>query len=55
MLFRSTGARFVRNPDPDRGQVSSQRLGLAALRGAHEAVVMALELGNAPPAGQGER
>jgi molybdenum cofactor cytidylyltransferase len=32
----------VRNPDPDAGQVSSQRLGLAALAGKLDAVVVAL-------------
>jgi CTP:molybdopterin cytidylyltransferase MocA len=32
----------VRNPDPDRGQVSSQRLGLAALPGFLDAVIVAL-------------
>ena len=32
----------VRNPDPDRGQVSSQRLGLAALGGMLDAVIVAL-------------
>ena len=32
----------VRNPDPDRGQVSSQRLGLAALSGTLDAVIVAL-------------
>lgn len=33
---------LVRNPDPDAGQVSSQRLGLAALTGKLDAVVVAL-------------
>jgi molybdenum cofactor cytidylyltransferase len=33
---------IVRNPDPDRGQVSSQRLGLAALAGKIDAVIVAL-------------
>ena len=32
----------VRNPDPDEGQVSSQRLGLAALAGKLDAVIVAL-------------
>ncbi len=32
----------VRNPRPDEGQVSSQRLGLAALAGKPEAVIVAL-------------
>lgn len=32
----------VRNPNPDEGQVSSQRLGLAALTGKLDAVVVAL-------------
>lgn len=33
---------LVRNPDPDAGQVSSQRLGLAALGGKLDAVLVAL-------------
>lgn len=33
---------LVRNPDPDAGQVSSQRLGLAALTGKLDAVLVAL-------------
>ncbi len=33
---------IVRNPDPDAGQVSSQRLGLAALGGKLDAVLVAL-------------
>jgi molybdenum cofactor cytidylyltransferase len=33
---------IVRNPDPDAGQVSSQRLGLAALGGKLDAVIVAL-------------
>jgi molybdenum cofactor cytidylyltransferase len=33
---------LVRNPDPDDGQVSSQRLGLAALGGKLDAVIVAL-------------
>lgn len=32
----------VRNPSPDEGQISSQRLGLAALAGKLEAVIVAL-------------
>ena len=32
----------MRNPDPDEGQVSSQRLGLAALAGKLDAVIVAL-------------
>ena len=32
----------VRNPDPDQGQVSSQRIGLAALAGKLDAVIVAL-------------
>jgi CTP:molybdopterin cytidylyltransferase MocA len=32
----------VRNPDPDAGQVSSQRIGLAALSGKPDAVLVAL-------------
>jgi CTP:molybdopterin cytidylyltransferase MocA len=32
----------VRHPDPDQGQVSSQRLGLAALSGRSDAVIVAL-------------
>lgn len=37
-----SGAVTIRNPDPDQGQVSSQRIGLAAVTGAHEAVIVAL-------------
>jgi len=33
---------LVRNPDPDAGQVSSQRIGLAALTGKLDAVIVAL-------------
>jgi molybdenum cofactor cytidylyltransferase len=33
---------LVRNPDPDAGQVSSQRVGLAALTGKLDAVLVAL-------------
>lgn len=33
---------LVRNPDPDAGQVSSQRIGLAALAGKLDAVIVAL-------------
>lgn len=33
---------LVRNPDPDAGQVSSQRVGLAALAGKLDAVLVAL-------------
>lgn len=33
---------LVRNPDPDAGQVSSQRIGLAALTGKLDAVLVAL-------------
>ncbi len=33
---------LVRNPDPDAGQVSSQRIGLAALSGKLDAVLVAL-------------
>jgi len=33
---------LVRNPDPDAGQVSSQRIGLAALTGQLDAVLVAL-------------
>ena len=37
-----SGAVIIRNPDPDQGQVSSQRIGLAAVTGAHDAVIIAL-------------
>jgi len=33
---------IVQNPDPDQGQVSSQRIGLAALSGKLDAVIVAL-------------
>ncbi len=36
------GIRIVQNPDPEEGQVSSQRLGLASLDSAHDAVLVAL-------------
>ncbi len=35
-------ATLVRNRDPDAGQTASQRLGLAALSGRHDAVIVAL-------------
>ncbi len=35
-------ARIVRNPAPERGQASSVRLGLEALGGTHDAVIVAL-------------
>jgi CTP:molybdopterin cytidylyltransferase MocA len=38
----AAGTRVVRNPDPERGQVSSQRLGLAAVEGTPDAVFVAL-------------
>ena len=41
-VIRDFPVTIVHNPDPDRGQVSSQRLGLAALAGKLDAVVMAL-------------
>lgn len=40
--LQGLAATAVRNPDPDAGQVSSQRLGLAALGGRHGAVIVAL-------------
>lgn len=40
--LQGTGARWIFNPQPEDGQVSSQRLGLAALRAPHEAVIVAL-------------
>jgi CTP:molybdopterin cytidylyltransferase MocA len=40
--LQGTGARWIFNPQPEDGQVSSQRLGLAALRAQHEAVIVAL-------------
>lgn len=41
-LLEGLTITVVHNPDPDVGPVSSQRLGLAALVGAHDAVVVAL-------------
>jgi molybdenum cofactor cytidylyltransferase len=41
-LVQDFPVTLVRNPDPDAGQVSSQRLGLAALAGKLDAVVVAL-------------
>jgi CTP:molybdopterin cytidylyltransferase MocA len=41
-MVRDFPVTVVRNPDPDRGQVSSQRIGLAALSDRIDAVVMAL-------------
>lgn len=41
-VLRSLPVTLVRNPDPDAGQVSSQRLGLAALSGQPAAVIVAL-------------
>jgi CTP:molybdopterin cytidylyltransferase MocA len=41
-MVRDFPVTVVRNPDPDRGQVSSQRIGLAALSDRLDAVVMAL-------------
>ncbi len=41
-LVQDFPVTLVRNPDPDAGQVSSQRLGLAALTGKLDAVVVAL-------------
>ncbi|MFM7848781.1 MAG: NTP transferase domain-containing protein [Rubrivivax sp.] len=40
--LQGTGARWIFNPQPDEGQVMSQRLGLAALHNVHEAVIVAL-------------
>ena len=40
--LQGTGVRWIFNPQPEDGQVSSQRLGLAALRAPHEAVIVAL-------------
>lgn len=40
--LQGAGARCVFNPQPDEGQVMSQRLGLAALHGGHQAVIVAL-------------
>lgn len=41
-LVQDFPVTLVRNPDPDAGQTSSQRLGLAALAGKLDAVVVAL-------------
>jgi molybdenum cofactor cytidylyltransferase len=41
-VVRDFPVTVVRNPDPDAGQVSSQRLGLAALGGKLDAIVVAL-------------
>jgi molybdenum cofactor cytidylyltransferase len=41
-VVQSFPVTIVRNPDPDAGQVSSQRLGLAALGGKLDAVIVAL-------------
>jgi CTP:molybdopterin cytidylyltransferase MocA len=41
-LVQQFPVTLVRNPQPDDGQVSSQRLGLAALTGKLDAVVVAL-------------
>ena len=40
--LQGTGVRWIFNPQPEDGQVSSQRLGLAALSAPHEAVIVAL-------------
>ena len=40
--LQGTATRLIFNPQPEDGQVSSQRLGLAALRAPHEAVIVAL-------------
>jgi len=40
--LQGSGARCIFNPQPDEGQVMSQRLGLAALLGGHEVVTVAL-------------
>jgi CTP:molybdopterin cytidylyltransferase MocA len=40
--LQGTATRLIFNPQPEDGQVSSQRLGLAALRVPHEAVIVAL-------------
>lgn len=39
---RDLPVTLVRNPDPDAGQTSSQRIGLAALTGPLDAVIVAL-------------
>lgn len=41
-LVETFPVTVVRNPDPDQGQVSSQRLGLAALSGKIDTVLVAL-------------
>ena len=41
-LVQTFPVSIVRNPSPDDGQVSSQRLGLAALAGKLDAVIVAL-------------
>jgi len=41
-MVQSFPVTLVRNPNPDDGQVSSQRLGLAALTGKLDAVIVAL-------------
>ncbi len=41
-LVQTFPVTVVRNPDPDQGQVSSQRIGLAALAGRLDAVIVAL-------------
>ncbi|MDP3086115.1 MAG: nucleotidyltransferase family protein [Rubrivivax sp.] len=41
-LVQTFPVTLVRNPSPDDGQVSSQRLGLAALTGKLDAVIVAL-------------
>jgi CTP:molybdopterin cytidylyltransferase MocA len=40
--IQSFPVTIVHNPDPDQGQVSSQRIGLAALGGKLDAVIVAL-------------
>lgn len=41
-IVQSFPVTLVRNPNPDEGQVSSQRIGLAALSGKLDAVIVAL-------------
>jgi CTP:molybdopterin cytidylyltransferase MocA len=41
-VLRPLRVALVRNPDPDAGPVSSQRLGLAALSGRPDALIVAL-------------
>lgn len=41
-VVRASPVTVVRNPQPDDGQVSSQRIGLAALGGKLDAVIVAL-------------